>query len=337
MPLVTILMPVFNGARFLRTAVDSVLEQTMSDFEFIIVNDGSTDTSKDILASYHDPRLRVLDQENRGLAAALNRGLRAARTELLVRMDADDFSVPQRIETLLQEYESRSRPDVMGSAIRLISATGNVYGSVRYPESHQEILNGLDSGGATFAHPAVIYKRSVVLASGGYDEWLRTGSEDHDLWHRLSRHCRFANCRHALLQFRIWPGSVEKRDVRLKPGRRTSSSWLNCVVEQKRLLANYGRSHYWEDLQLRDAVLGVLWERYRQAGIESASVASRSLQLVRAEMSSPGLRIRGLHRLVALLAQMPYSTLRYILRRSLPTLSYLTADELTQIDPLQTI
>ncbi|MBN2301281.1 MAG: glycosyltransferase family 2 protein, partial [Lentisphaerae bacterium] len=96
-PKITVLMAVYNGERYVREAINSILGQTFADFEFLIINDGSTDHSRELISSYHDPRLRLIDNDhNLGLTKSLNRGIAAARGEYLARMDADDVSVPER-------------------------------------------------------------------------------------------------------------------------------------------------------------------------------------------------------------------------------------------------
>lgn len=117
---VTVLMSVYNGERFLREAIESILAQTMPEFEFIIINDGSTDATPKILASYDAPRLVIIHQKNAGLAASLNRGLQIAKTELVARMDADDIALPNRLEVLevqLEEFERLGKPDVLGGQV----------------------------------------------------------------------------------------------------------------------------------------------------------------------------------------------------------------------------
>jgi len=114
---VTVLMSVYNVERFLREAIESILAQTMRDFEFIIIDDGSTDATPKILASYDDPRMRIVSQKNMGVSVSVNRGLETARAELVARLDADDIALPNRLEVQLEEYERLGKPDVLGSQV----------------------------------------------------------------------------------------------------------------------------------------------------------------------------------------------------------------------------
>src|SRR5688572_27177242 len=121
-PDLTVLMPVYNAEQFLREAIESVLAQTFDRYEFIIIDDGSTDTSPQIIKGFaeRDPRIRVFRQENLGLVATLNRGLQLARAPLVARMDADDICLPIRFETQLRCFQNRSNLGVLGGFINVI-------------------------------------------------------------------------------------------------------------------------------------------------------------------------------------------------------------------------
>ena len=106
-PALTVLMPVYNTEKYLKEAVDSILQQSFPDFEFLIIDDSSTDSSAEIIAAYRDPRIRVLKNEkNMGMSATLNKGIEMCRTELIARMDADDISYPERLEKQFRFFES---------------------------------------------------------------------------------------------------------------------------------------------------------------------------------------------------------------------------------------
>src|SRR5690349_10671348 len=124
-PAVTVLMPVYNGEPFLREAIDSILQQTWADFEFLIVNDGSTDHTRDIIDSYDDARIRVLDQaQNTGLAKSLNAGLRAARAPLVARQDADDRSHPERLAAQVEFMRAHPEVALAGTQVRVLNKHG---------------------------------------------------------------------------------------------------------------------------------------------------------------------------------------------------------------------
>jgi len=195
-------MAVFNGAAFLRSAIDSVLTQTLRDFEFIIVDDGSSDGSGDIIGSYDDPRIRlILNQENQGLARSLNRGLEAACGEFVARIDADDICESKRLERQVRFLEAHPEVAVVGSQITFIDETGAERGVAgRFAANDEAIAEDMLDGPGV-AHPAVLFRRSAVLSLGGYrDVGL---AQDYDLWLRLAVHHKFANIDEPLLRYRI--------------------------------------------------------------------------------------------------------------------------------------
>lgn len=202
-PKVTVLMAVYNGERFLRQAIDSILEQTFTDFEFVIVDDGSTDSTWQILQEYAEEDARIVllqNQTNQGLAKSLNRGLEIARGEYIARMDADDVSLPERFDVQVSFLDAHTQVGVVGSAIKMIDAGGNYLKTIRHPKSHSFILWNLCFH-TPFAHPAVMFRKEVVDCVGGYVDDLAV-NQDRDLWQRLSSVTRFANLPEALLLFR---------------------------------------------------------------------------------------------------------------------------------------
>ena len=124
---VTVLMPVYNAERYLRQAIESILSQTFHDFEFMIINDGSTDSSRDIVLSYHDSRIRLIDNEtNIGLPRTLNRGLSLAKGEFIARQDADDESNPDRLAHQVAYLSSHPHVALLGSQCTVIDQHGNL-------------------------------------------------------------------------------------------------------------------------------------------------------------------------------------------------------------------
>lgn len=205
---VSVLMPVYNGEQFLAEAIESILGQTFADFEFLIVDDGSTDNSPTILADYasRDPRIRVVTQANAGIVAALNRGLAECRSPLVARMDADDVSLPMRLERQMAFLAARPSVAVVGTAIQLISETGAAGPEVHHPAAQQVIARRLRHGNC-LAHPSVMMRRDVVMGVGGYREFLRH-AEDYDLWTRAAERHELANLPDCLLRYRVHGGQV---------------------------------------------------------------------------------------------------------------------------------
>lgn len=182
------LLPVYNGERFLVETLRSISAQTWSDFEIVVVNDGSTDGTGSILRRYGavEPRLTVVTQENAGIAAALNAGLSTCRGELVARIDADDIMVPERLATQVAFLDRRPELGFCGSAIELINARGRVFGT-RVSGLHDVAqLDALlaERRWFTYTHPSVMYRRADVLSSGGYRPAFEP-CEDLDLFLRL--------------------------------------------------------------------------------------------------------------------------------------------------------
>jgi len=208
-PAVTVLMPVYNAERFVAGTVDTILAQTFGDFEFLIINDGSTDRSLEILQSYanRDPRIRLVSRPNTGYVVALNEGLELARGEFIARIDADDLSDPRRLE--LQVARMRQEPQLvaLGSNASAIDEDGLPLGDYSVPLTHEEIEASHLQGSSAIHHPAVMLRAEAVKRVGGYREHLMP-CEDFDLWLRLGEVGRLANLPEKLLTKRLFAGSA---------------------------------------------------------------------------------------------------------------------------------
>jgi glycosyl transferase family 2/putative nucleotidyltransferase-like protein len=204
---VTVLTAVYNGAPFLEAAIESVRHQTYTDFEFIIVDDGSTDSSFALAQKIaaRDSRIRLIPSVHEGPAAARNRGLALAKGTIVVCMDADDVAMPGRIECQLGYLVAHPEVVVVGSALQLIDKDGQqIAESSGYPLTPQEIRKGLLTGCNTIGHPTVAMRREAVLSVGGYRR-LFDFAEDFDLWLRLSERHALANLPDVLVNYR-WHG-----------------------------------------------------------------------------------------------------------------------------------
>jgi glycosyltransferase involved in cell wall biosynthesis len=199
-PHVTVLMSVYNSEEYLAEAIDSILQQTFSDFEFLIINDGSTDSTRAILQDYPDRRIRCIDNEaNMGLSASLNRGLALAEGAYIVRMDADDIALPNRIHTQVSFMEQAQTVDVCGSWYEMFGDKAKV---VKTLVEHQAIKDTLFFKNC-IAHSTVCIKRKSLEACGGcYDESYAY-AQDYELWCRLVDSATFANIPEVLLKYRM--------------------------------------------------------------------------------------------------------------------------------------
>jgi hypothetical protein len=196
-----------QAERTIRGALESLLRQTLRDLEIVVVDDGSTDAGPAVVASVAvvDPRVRLVTSDrNRGVAAALNLGLRHARSALVARLDADDAAEPHRLERQVAAFREDPELVVCGSTVRYIGRGGRqIIGSVPFSDTEirAELANSMHS---PFFHPAVMMRRSAVQAVGGYRTEFRN-SEDYDLWLRIRHEGRFLNLAEPLTRYRISP------------------------------------------------------------------------------------------------------------------------------------
>jgi glycosyltransferase involved in cell wall biosynthesis len=213
-PKVTVLLPVHNGEPYLAAAVQSVLGQSFADFELLIIDDGSTDRSCEIVRSFADPRIRLLrNAANQRLIATLNRGLEEARGEYVARMDADDISLPARLAAQVAFLDRNPGVGVLGSAVQLIDAQGTPGAVVRFPATHNLIRWALCFL-SPIAHPAAMMRKAVVARLGGYRAQA-LHCEDYDLWWRASAVTQLANLDDVLLRLRKHDANITARHAAL--------------------------------------------------------------------------------------------------------------------------
>ena len=209
-------MAVHDGAPWIAGAVASVLSQTAGDLELVVVDDGSTDATADLLAAVADRRLYVHRQLRTGLTRALNRALGVARADLVARLDSDDLALPERLHR--QRVFLGARPDVglLGTAAREVDAAGALVREVRPPTDDAAIRHALIRTNP-FVHSSVMVRRELLVRAGGYDEAVPV-AQDYDLWMRLARLTRLANLDEVLVVRRLGAGrvSVEREEDRLR-------------------------------------------------------------------------------------------------------------------------
>jgi glycosyltransferase involved in cell wall biosynthesis len=206
-------MPVRNGARWLREAVDSVLGQELRDFELVIIDDGSDDDTLGVIERCRrdDDRMRVLRQPPQGIVAALNLGIAAARASFLARLDADDVARPDRLARQFAFIECHDRVDLVGSAAQLIDESGTVIGRVAPPVDPGKLARHLRRGNPV-VHSSVMMRADAVRRSGGYRTAF-AAAEDYDLWLRMSEHGGIANLPEPLVSLRRHGASVSRRNA----------------------------------------------------------------------------------------------------------------------------
>jgi glycosyltransferase involved in cell wall biosynthesis len=212
-PAISVAMSVYNGERFLAEAVESVLAQSFGDFEFLILDDGSSDATPQIVQDFaaRDSRVRLIVRENRGLIASLNELIAEARAPLIARMDADDICMPERFARQVEFLTANPDYGVVGSAAYDIDENGKYFAAPDYPPplNHEEVLAMIEQN-PPLCHPSVLVRRDVLLAAGGYHAAFRH-CEDYDLWLRLANRTRIGNLADKLLHYRRYDGQISNR------------------------------------------------------------------------------------------------------------------------------
>ncbi len=204
---ITVLMPAYNASNYIGEAIESVLKQTFSEFELLIVDDGSTDNTADIIRRFNDSRIVFVQQQNGGIADALNNGLQHARSEYIARFDADDICYPNRLEIQYEFIKKNPEYIVVGSGADYVDADGNFVFSYNLAGHSDEQIKNLSYSICPFIHSTVLLKKSVVLDAGGYN--VRAHSfEDHFLWLQIKQKGKFYNLSQSLIKVRLNPESV---------------------------------------------------------------------------------------------------------------------------------
>ncbi|HVN59816.1 MAG TPA: glycosyltransferase [Gaiellaceae bacterium] len=201
-PRVTVLMGVYDGEAYLAEAIRSILEQTFADFEFLIVDDGSTDSSRQIVESFPDPRIRLLVRPNRGLAASLREGIELARGEYVARQDADDVSLPSRLERQVALLDSDPEVGLVGSNYVHIDLQGRPVGGTKL-FTHEDDLKVAQIVSNQFGHGSVMIRKRVLDVVGSYDPGVYT--EDYDLFARIGHAAKTVNIGEPLYLWRRNP------------------------------------------------------------------------------------------------------------------------------------
>jgi hypothetical protein len=223
-PIVSVVMPTYNGARFLREAVGSILNQTFRDHELIVVDDASTDSSPHILAEFNDDRMVIITNDrNLGIAGATNRGLAAARGEYVALQDHDDISLPRRLDVQVDFLRSHAKVSLVGSAATLIDEKGNAYDEYREPEDDID-LKWEVMFRCPFRHTTVMIRRKELLDIGGYSGDLENGSaSDYDLLSRITMRSQVQNLREPLV---LWRRHAEATSIRYQE---SQDKWRNAI------------------------------------------------------------------------------------------------------------
>lgn len=228
-------MSVFNGERFLRAAIDSILNQTYSDFEFIIIDDGSSDRSLEIIRQYQklDKRIVIIQNEsNIGLAGSLNNGIAVAKGEFIARMDADDVSLPARLGKQFSFMKKNPEVGVVGSQIQIIDSHGNVIENDRLPTS-DTLIRWKMCFENPIRHPTVMMRTSLVRQVNGYRDYKTT--QDYDLWQRISEISELRNLDETLILYRLHDSNISllSSEIRIEVRHSTKQRAINNIIGKK--------------------------------------------------------------------------------------------------------
>lgn len=206
---ISVVMAVYNGEKYLRTAIDSILNQTYPDFEFIIIDDCSTDNTVNILKSYTDARIKVVrNEQNLRLPASLNKGLKIARGKYIARMDADDISVPDRFEKQVKYLDDHQDIAVIGGSFQVFNEIGeNLYINKARCDEKLDKYYLLPS---PIGHPTAMLRKSMTVDEGFLYDEKYTSAQDYDLWLRIAQKHKINNIPDVVLKYRVHNSSISK-------------------------------------------------------------------------------------------------------------------------------
>jgi glycosyltransferase involved in cell wall biosynthesis len=210
---VSVIMSVYNAQHYVSEAIESILGQSYENFEFIIINDGSTDNSYEIIESYNDNRIKILNQDNIGLAASLNRGLNVARGKYVARMDADDISAQNRLEEQFKYMEYNQDCVAVGSNINIISKEGE-YLDYQVRPDDSNLLKSVLPFDTPFAHGSAFIRMCVIKNVGGYKPEMRF-SQDVILWLDMKEYGKYGRIQKPLYTFRVVPESNQNKSKKV--------------------------------------------------------------------------------------------------------------------------
>ena len=211
-PRISVLMPVYNAEKYVGLAIESILTQTYENFEFIIIDDNSSDQTYNTITQYKDKRIRIIrNSKNLGTAETLNKGLTMCNAEYIIRMDADDISKPYRLEKQLSFMDQHPEISISGSHMELINREGILLKEQKKAIGFENIKIGLFFGKTSLAHPSLIIRKSMLNKYKlCYDSAFQY-AEDYDLYCRASRYIKFDNYPESLIQYRIHADSVSQK------------------------------------------------------------------------------------------------------------------------------
>jgi glycosyltransferase involved in cell wall biosynthesis len=297
---VSIVMPVYNGMPYLREAVQSLLDQSFTNWQCVVVNDGSTDGTRDFLASIRDGRFQVLGQENAGISAAVNHGLAHCEGRYVARMDADDVALATRLAEQVAFLDAHPEVALLGAQVAPLGACG-AGSSLRLPTAHEQIMSALMAGRHAMAHSSIMIRADVLRAASGY--WALPYGEEYDLMLRIGEVANLANLDRVLLHYRVHQASMNGSGMR----RMRASVAYACELARRRQngIAAISFDEFQAERNARP------W--WRQAA-EAAELHARCQYRLGVAELYGGRRVRGAARLAWAAACSPQLTIERIAR-----------------------
>lgn len=214
-PLISVVMPAHNAQKYIKSAIESVLNQTFKQFELIIVNDCSTDKTLSMIKyfSKKDSRIKIISNDKRlDIARSLNKGIAVAESNIIARMDADDISFSNRLELQYKLIKSSTNIAVVGANIKIMDESENEIATRSYPTSSKKLKDCLFRY-SPFAHPVVVFKKNIFEEVGQYNPKY-SPTEDLDLWFRFGRKYEFKSINKSLLKYRLSNKSSSHKDIK---------------------------------------------------------------------------------------------------------------------------
>ena len=205
---ISILLPVFNCGLFVKKAIQSIINNSYKNYEIIVINDGSTDNTLELINQFKDPRIRIYTKGNSGLIETLNYGLNKCNHSIIMRMDGDDIIHHKKIETQLK-YFLKKKVILLGTQGFTIDCNGEKKGEINLPLSHDNIIKSLLKLSSGLIHPSVMYYKDAVLKVGGYNQNFKH-AEDYEIYLRLGKIGKISNLEDKLIFLRKHESNVSK-------------------------------------------------------------------------------------------------------------------------------
>ncbi|WP_063650743.1 glycosyltransferase [Aliivibrio fischeri] len=256
-------LPVYNAEKYLHKTIDSILRQTFINWELIIINDGSTDNSLEIIKSFKDDRIKVVSRENKGLSKSLNEGVELALGEYIARIDSDDINEINRLELQVAFLDSNPDYILVASNVSYINEKGVEYRFSTLPSSHRAIKNKLKVDNCIF-HPTVLVRKKALIKSGGYNNEIGCYWEDYHLWLKLIDFGKFYIIPDYLLKYRVHSTSISQntpKEIResidiFKKNNNMLSNTIKPVLFMKKLFLSfkYTKKISFAIIKLRDFI-----------------------------------------------------------------------------------